>query len=290
MPRGPRPPPAISACPPARARPCAPAPRCCSPPATRGAARASPAPPRATPPPVGNALDAARAQAAHRRPRRLIADAPRRPSRRARRPRACATRPPASCAAAAAASPARAAGAAAPRPASTPSPTASARSPPCSPPGDTNRRIAAQLHLSTKTVETHIAHIFGKLGVRSRAAVATALVARVDSASWPASRSSRSIPGRRPTDEARHPGDGLQRPGRVRQRGRGQPLLPAAQASRATGSCASTGACRAAGVHRRRAAPAPARGRPAVRGDVRPGRRLRGRLRLREPVHAARST
>jgi DNA-binding NarL/FixJ family response regulator len=42
--------------------------------------------------------------------------------------------------------------------------------------GATNRGIAAQLHLSTKTVETHIANIFGKLGVRSRAAVAAVLV------------------------------------------------------------------------------------------------------------------
>ena len=30
--------------------------------------------------------------------------------------------------------------------------------------GDSNRRIAAQLHLSTKTVETHLAHIFGSSG------------------------------------------------------------------------------------------------------------------------------
>lgn len=41
--------------------------------------------------------------------------------------------------------------------------------------GHTNRRIAAQLHLSPKTVETHVAHIFAKLGVRARAAVATML-------------------------------------------------------------------------------------------------------------------
>ena len=41
--------------------------------------------------------------------------------------------------------------------------------------GHTNRRIADQLHLSPKTVETHIAHIFEKLEVRSRAAVAAAI-------------------------------------------------------------------------------------------------------------------
>jgi DNA-binding CsgD family transcriptional regulator len=41
--------------------------------------------------------------------------------------------------------------------------------------GHTNRSIAAQLHLSPKTVETHVAHIFAKLGVRSRAAAAAAV-------------------------------------------------------------------------------------------------------------------
>jgi DNA-binding NarL/FixJ family response regulator len=41
--------------------------------------------------------------------------------------------------------------------------------------GHTNRRIASHLHLSTKTVETHVANIFGKLGVRSRAAVAATI-------------------------------------------------------------------------------------------------------------------
>jgi DNA-binding NarL/FixJ family response regulator len=42
--------------------------------------------------------------------------------------------------------------------------------------GETNRGIGARLHLSTKTVETHVAHIFGKLGVRSRAAVVATLM------------------------------------------------------------------------------------------------------------------
>ncbi|MDT5203065.1 MAG: hypothetical protein QOH34_4587, partial [Mycobacterium sp.] len=34
--------------------------------------------------------------------------------------------------------------------------------------GRTNREIAQQLHLSIKTVETHLGHIYQKLGIRSR--------------------------------------------------------------------------------------------------------------------------
>jgi DNA-binding NarL/FixJ family response regulator len=41
--------------------------------------------------------------------------------------------------------------------------------------GKTNRQIAAELFLSEKTVETHLSHVFSKLGVSSRAAVAAEL-------------------------------------------------------------------------------------------------------------------
>ena len=34
--------------------------------------------------------------------------------------------------------------------------------------GKTNRQIAQQLHMSVKTVETHLGHIYQKLGIRSR--------------------------------------------------------------------------------------------------------------------------
>jgi DNA-binding NarL/FixJ family response regulator len=44
--------------------------------------------------------------------------------------------------------------------------------------GRTNRQIAAELFLSEKTVESHLAHIFGKLDVRSRAAVAASVERR----------------------------------------------------------------------------------------------------------------
>jgi DNA-binding NarL/FixJ family response regulator len=42
--------------------------------------------------------------------------------------------------------------------------------------GATNREIADALVLSVKTVETHIAHIFAKLDVRSRAALTATLM------------------------------------------------------------------------------------------------------------------
>jgi DNA-binding CsgD family transcriptional regulator len=41
--------------------------------------------------------------------------------------------------------------------------------------GRTNRQIAAQLHISVNTVETHLRRIFAKLEVSSRAAVGTSL-------------------------------------------------------------------------------------------------------------------
>ena len=38
----------------------------------------------------------------------------------------------------------------------------------------TDRKIAAELFLSEKTIETHLRHIFGKLGISSRASVPNA--------------------------------------------------------------------------------------------------------------------
>ena len=39
--------------------------------------------------------------------------------------------------------------------------------------GKRNREVAAKLYLSEKTVESHLARIYDKLGVHSRAALAT---------------------------------------------------------------------------------------------------------------------
>ena len=47
--------------------------------------------------------------------------------------------------------------------------------------GRSNRDIATRLQMSVKTVETHLHHVFGKLGVESRAGVA-AESARIDRA------------------------------------------------------------------------------------------------------------
>src|SRR5918994_2160267 len=44
--------------------------------------------------------------------------------------------------------------------------------------GKTNREVAAALFLSERTVEGHLAHIFGKLGVRNRRQIASVLAAR----------------------------------------------------------------------------------------------------------------
>jgi DNA-binding CsgD family transcriptional regulator len=41
--------------------------------------------------------------------------------------------------------------------------------------GHTNQQIAERLYLSPRTVETHISHIFAKLGVSSRVAIVSAL-------------------------------------------------------------------------------------------------------------------
>ena len=44
--------------------------------------------------------------------------------------------------------------------------------------GKTNREVAAALYLSERTVEGHLSHVFGKLGIRHRTEVARALAAR----------------------------------------------------------------------------------------------------------------
>jgi DNA-binding CsgD family transcriptional regulator len=44
--------------------------------------------------------------------------------------------------------------------------------------GKTNREVAAALYLSERTVEGHLSHVFGKLGVRSRTELAHALATR----------------------------------------------------------------------------------------------------------------
>ena len=41
--------------------------------------------------------------------------------------------------------------------------------------GRTNREVAAALFLSTRTVEGHLSHVYGKLGVRSRVELARTL-------------------------------------------------------------------------------------------------------------------
>ena len=45
--------------------------------------------------------------------------------------------------------------------------------------GKTNREVAAALFLSERTVEGHLSHAFGKLGVRSRTELARVLAARI---------------------------------------------------------------------------------------------------------------
>jgi DNA-binding NarL/FixJ family response regulator len=46
--------------------------------------------------------------------------------------------------------------------------------------GHTNREIGARSFLSERTVERHLSHIFAKLGVSSRAAVASIVAAEGD--------------------------------------------------------------------------------------------------------------
>jgi DNA-binding NarL/FixJ family response regulator len=64
--------------------------------------------------------------------------------------------------------------------------------------GLTNRQIGDRLFNSRRTVETHLAHVFGKLGINSRAQLA-AEVARRDSLHATVSKSSASrVPGDAP--------------------------------------------------------------------------------------------
>ncbi|HEX2426973.1 MAG TPA: helix-turn-helix transcriptional regulator, partial [Gaiellaceae bacterium] len=44
--------------------------------------------------------------------------------------------------------------------------------------GKTNREVAAALFLSDRTVEGHLTHVFGKLGIKHRSEVGPALAAR----------------------------------------------------------------------------------------------------------------
>ena len=45
--------------------------------------------------------------------------------------------------------------------------------------GRTNREVAAALFIGERTVETHLSHIYAKLGVRSRTELARSLPARI---------------------------------------------------------------------------------------------------------------
>ena len=66
--------------------------------------------------------------------------------------------------------------------------------------GATTREVAAELFLSPKTVEFHLGHIYKKLGVRSRAALATALAEQVSASEPGSARTSARTGG--PSDPA----------------------------------------------------------------------------------------
>jgi DNA-binding NarL/FixJ family response regulator len=52
--------------------------------------------------------------------------------------------------------------------------------------GNTNREVATQLFLTTNTIETHLRHVFQKLGVRSRTELAAKFTDFRDSTAAPA--------------------------------------------------------------------------------------------------------
>jgi len=52
--------------------------------------------------------------------------------------------------------------------------------------GSTNKEVAAQLFLSTNTIETHLRHVFQKLGLRSRTELAAKFTDFRDSTGAPA--------------------------------------------------------------------------------------------------------
>ena len=45
--------------------------------------------------------------------------------------------------------------------------------------GLTNKEVGRELLMGAETVKTHLSHVYDKLGVRSRAALATGFAARV---------------------------------------------------------------------------------------------------------------